>query len=59
MLQELSNSPLRATVGGMDQEIFRSPLRTKVEKVEDWINFELAEVTASRAQRILRYFEGQ
>ena len=59
MLQELSNALLMSTVGAIFEELFRSALTTKVETVEKWSNFDLVEVTASRDQRISRYFDGQ
>ena len=59
MLQELSNALLISTVGAIFEEIFRLALTTKVETVEKWSSFDLVEVTASRDQRISRYFDGQ
>ena len=59
MLQELSNALLISTVGAIFEELFRLALTTKEETVEKWSSFDLVEVTASRDQRISRYFDGQ
>jgi hypothetical protein len=59
MLQELSNALLISTVGAIFEELFRLALTTKEETVEKWSSFDLVEVTASRDQRISRFFDGQ
>ena len=59
MLQELSNELLMSAVDAVFEELFRSALTTKVETAEKWSSFDLVEVTASRDQRISRYFYGQ
>ena len=59
MLQELSNELLISAVGAIFEELFRLALTTKEETVEKWSSFDLVEVTASRDQRISRYFYGQ
>ena len=59
MLQELSNELLISTVGAIFEELFTSALTTKVETAEKRSSFDLVEVTASRDQRISRYFYGQ
>ena len=58
MLQELSNELLIST-GAIFEKLFRSALTTKVETAEKWSSFDLVEVTASRDQRISRFFDGQ
>ena len=52
MLQDLSTALFSVTVPAGVEEILKPPLTTKGELVEIRSNLELAEATASRAQRI-------